>query len=118
MEKPLETKSLDFAVRVVKLCQFLGREKKEYTLAKQLLRSGTAIGALYREAQYAESKKDFVHKLHIGLKEANETLYWLELLHRAEYLNEAQYKSMHADAQELVKLLISAIKTAKKNMNS
>jgi len=115
MNNPIETKSLDFAVRVVKLYQYLGSEKKEFTLSKQLLRSGTAVGALYREAQQAESTKDFLHKLAIALKEANETLYWLILLHRTEYLDESQFESIQIDAQELVKLLTSIIKTTKKN---
>ncbi|MEL6535058.1 MAG: four helix bundle protein [Bacteroidota bacterium] len=118
MDNPMATKSLDFAVRVVKLSQYLGSEKKEFTLSKQLLRSGTAIGALYREAQQAESKKDFVHKLSIALKEANESLYWLILLHRTGYLDDTQFESIQADNQELIKLLTSIIKTTKKNLNS
>ena len=118
MENPLEDKSLDFAIRIVKLYQYLSAEKKEYTLCKQLLRSGTAIGALYREAQQAESKLDFVHKLAIALKEANETLYWLILLHRTQYLDDSQYQSIHTDAIALVKLLTTIIKTTKKNMGT
>lgn len=80
-------KSFDFALRIVKLYKYLCEEKREYVLSKQILRSGTAIGALVREAEHAESKADFIHKMAIVLKEANETQYWLELLHQSEYLN-------------------------------
>lgn len=74
----LKDKSMEFAIRIVKLYQYLSDEKKEYIISKQILRSGTAIGALYREAEHAESKKDFIHKLAIAQKECNETLYWIE----------------------------------------
>ena len=80
-------KSRAFALRVVKSCRFLQSERKEYVLSKQLLRSGTAIGALVREAEYAESRADFVHKLHIALKEASETDYWIDLLCDSGYFN-------------------------------
>ena len=83
----IKNKSFNFALRIVKLYQFLNQEKKEYVLSKQLLRSGTAIGALVRESEQAESKLDFIHKLAIAQKEANETDYWLELLFQSEYLN-------------------------------
>ena len=86
-ENIVKDKSFSFALRVVKLYQFLNQEKKEFVLSKQLLRSGTAIGALVREAEQAESKLDFIHKLAIAQKEANETEYWLELLHKSDYLN-------------------------------
>ena len=84
----IKNKSFNFALRIVKLYQFLNQEKKEYVLSKQLLRSGTAIGALVCESEQAESKLDFIHKLAIAQKEANETDYWLELLFQSEYLNE------------------------------
>lgn len=84
----IKNKSFNFALRIVKLYQFLNQEKKEYVISKQLLRSGTAIGALVRESEQAESKLDFIHKLAIAQKEANETDYWLELLFQSEYLNE------------------------------
>ncbi|MDM8528181.1 four helix bundle protein [Anaerolineales bacterium HSG24] len=109
----LKEKSFKFAVRVVKLSQYLGREKREYVMSKQILRSGTAVGALYREAEHAESKADFIHKLAIAQKECNETIYWLELLHATEYLTQPQFDSLYADAVELIKLLTSSIKTAK-----
>ena len=89
----IKNKSFNFALRIVKLYQFLNQEKKEYVLSKQLLRSGTAIGALVRESEQAESKLDFIHKLAIAQKEANETDYWLELLFKSEYLNETQFQS-------------------------
>jgi four helix bundle protein len=111
----VKEKSFAFAIRIVNLNKFLVNEKKEYVLSKQLLRSGTAIGALVREAEQGESKKDFVHKLAIALKEANETEYWLELLYRTEYLEAKAYESMHADNVELLKLLTSIIKTSKGN---
>ncbi len=113
MKNPLKDKSFAFAVRVVRLRQYLVKEKKEFVLSKQILRSGTAIGALYREAEHAESKADFVHKLGIAQKETNETLYWLELLKETDYLDETQFNSLHQDATELIKLLTSIIKSSK-----
>ena len=87
-DNPVRDKSFGFALRIVKLYQYLKEEKREYVLSKQVLRSGTAIGALIRESQYAESKADFIHKLAISLKEANETEYWIELLFQSGYLEE------------------------------
>jgi four helix bundle protein len=115
MPSPLKDKSFAFAVRIVNVHKYLVSEKREYVLSKQLLRSGTAIGALTREAEHAESKADFIHKLSIALKEANETDYWLELLHTTNYLSEAQFQSLKAEAIELLKLLVSIIKTSKKH---
>lgn len=114
-ENVLKIKSFEFAVRIVKLCEFLRKNKKEYVLSKQILRCGTSIGALVREAEYAESKADFIHKLTIALKEANETEYWLDLLSKSNYLNLEQYNSLILDNKELLKLLISIIKTTKSN---
>jgi four helix bundle protein len=113
-ENILKTKSFAFALKVVKLNQFLCDHKKEYVLSKQLLRSGTAIGALVREAEQAESTADFIHKLAIALKEANETDYWIELLHRSDYLDEILFNTIKSDLTELLKLLVSIIKTSKK----
>ena len=110
---PLWNKSFAFALRVVKLAKYLANEQKEFVLSKQVLRSGTAIGALVREAEHAESKADFAHKMNIALKEANETLYWLELLYQAEYITEQSYDSIRTDSEELVKLLVSIVKTTK-----
>lgn len=112
-ENVIKNKSFAFALRVVKLYQFLQEQKKEFVMSKQLLRSGTAIGALVREAEQAESKADFIHKQSIALKEANETEYWIELLHQAKYIDEKSYTSINNDLTELLKLLVSIIKTSK-----
>jgi four helix bundle protein len=111
-------KSFAFALRVVKLAKYLQSETKEFVLSKQVLRSGTAIGALVREAEHAESKADFTHKMNIALKEANETLYWLELLHQSEYITEQSFASIRTDSEELVKLLASIVKTSRERRNA
>ena len=111
MPGPLESKSFDFAVRVINLHKHLTLEFREFVLAKQLLRSGTAIGALVRESQQAESRPDFIHKLAIALKEAHETEYWLLLLKKTDYLTAKQAQSILADIRELQKLLTSIMKT-------
>jgi len=110
----VKEKSFNFALRIVKLYKYLSEEKKEYVLSKQLLRSGTAVGALIRESEQAESKADFIHKLSISLKEANESEYWIELLFRSEFIDEKSYNSILSDLKELLKLLTSIIKTSKK----
>ena len=115
-ENIIKAKSFSFALRIVKLCQFLSSEKKEFVLSKQLLRSGTSIGALVRESEHAESKQDFIHKLAIAQKEANESDYWLELLFQSDYLNEAQFKSLNLDIIEINKILTSIIISTKKNL--
>lgn len=112
----VKDKSFAFALRVVKLNRYLQEEKREYVLSKQLLRSGTAIGALVREAEQAESKADFVHKLAIALKEANETDYWIELLHKSELIDERGFDSIKPNAVELIKLLTSIIKTTRQQL--
>lgn len=108
-------KTFSFAVRVVRLCKLIGQERKEWVLSKQLLRSGTAIGALVREAEHAESKADFIHKMAIAQKEANETGYWLELLYETGYLNGREFDSIIKDQVEIGKILASIILTSKKN---
>ncbi len=113
--KVVQEKSFSFAVRVVNLYKYLTNEHKEYVLSKQLLRSGTAVGALIREAEHAESKADFIHKLAIALKEANETGYWLDLLNETGFLETQAYQSIKTDNIELLKLLTSIIKTSKAN---
>ena len=118
MENILKDKSYAFALRVVKLAQYLNTNKKEYVLSKQVLRSGTAIGALVSEAEFAQSKPDFINKLSIGLKEANETYYWLKLLHEGEYISEIMFDSIKPQTKELIKLLVTSIKTAKKSIRS
>jgi four helix bundle protein len=110
--------SLGFAVRIVRLYQFLCNEKREYVLSKQLLRSGTGIGANVREAVYGQSKKDFVAKMSIALKEASETEYWLELLHRTDYLDDKQYISIAKDCSRIAKILTSIVKTTKNQLAS
>ena len=106
----VKEKYFAFAVRIIRLSQYLTDRQKEFVLSKQVLRSGTAIGALVREAEQAESKADFIHKLAIALKEANETEYWLELLYRTDYINLKSFQSILTDLKELLKLLTSIIK--------
>ncbi len=114
----LRNKSYQFAIRIVKFSQYLQMEKKEFVLSKQILRSGTAIGALIREAEYGQSKLDFIHKMSIALKEANETEYWINLLKDTEYIDEKLFQSLVNDCQELLRLLIASIKTIKLKINS
>jgi four helix bundle protein len=110
----IKNKSFAFAVRIVNLYKHLVEVKKEYIITKQLLRSGTSVGALVRESEHAESKNDFVHKMGIAQKEINETLYWLELLQATDYLTSEQFASINIDAAEIIKLITAIIKTAKK----
>ena len=93
----------------------MSSEQREFVLSKQMLRSGTAVGALIREAEHAESKADFIHKMSIALKEANETEYWLLLLHDSEFLENKSFQSIVSDCQELIKMLVSIIKSSKVN---
>ena len=111
-ENILRTKSYAFALRIVKLNQYLN-ENREYVLSKQVLRSGTSVGAMVRESEFAQSKADFISKLSIGLKEANETEYWLDLLRDGAYISEKMYISLQPENSELIKLLVASIKTAK-----
>ena len=111
-------KSFQFAVRIVNLHRFLNTEKKEYVLSKQLLRSGTSIGANIREALQAQGKRDFLSKLNIALKEANEALYWIELLHATDYLDDTQRESIHSDCNEIISILVSIVKTTKMNIEN
>lgn len=108
-------KSYAFALRIIKLHKYLVNNKKELVLSKQILRSGTSIGALIREAEHAQSKKDFINKMNIALKEANETEYWLMLLKDSDYINEKSFNSIHSECLELLKLLISIVKSPKLN---
>ena len=111
----LEEKTYAFALRIIKAYNFL-TSKNEYVLSKQLLRAGTSIGANCREATYAQSKMDFINKLSIALKEATETIYWLELLHDSDFIDDKSFNSIHDDGLEILKLLISIIKTSKENL--
>ena len=106
-------KSKEFAIRTVKMYQWLVDEKKEYILSKQCLKCGTSIGANLAEGMHGQSKADFIAKLHISLKEAHETLYWLELLKDTDYITTEMFQSVSEDCIELIKLLTSTIKTSK-----
>lgn len=108
----IENKSFDFAIRVVNLYKHLSVEKRELILSKQLLRSGTSIGANVAEGERAQSKADFYAKMSIALKEANETEYWLRLLYKTEYLTKNQFDSIHSDIKEIIAILMSICKTA------
>ena len=112
----LKEKSFLFAVRIIKLYKYLKNKHDEYILSRQIIRSGTTIGALIRESENAESKKDFVHKLNISLKETDETQYWLELLYETEFITKKMFDSINADVEELIKLLVSSVKTTKENL--
>lgn len=108
-------KSKAFALRIIKLYQYLCSEKHEYILSKQALRSGTSIGANVKEAVRGQSKADFYAKLNIALKEASETEYWLELLHESDYIDDKSFNDIYSDCQEILKILISITKTQKNN---
>lgn len=112
-ENIIKNKSFAFAVRIVRLYQFLCNEQREFVLSKQLLRSGTSVGAMVREAEHAETRADFKHKMGIAQKEINETIYWLELLKETNYLSTEKFETINADAVEIIKILTSIIKTAK-----
>ncbi|MDD2550082.1 MAG: four helix bundle protein [Bacteroidales bacterium] len=112
----LRDKSYQFAIRIVKLAQRLQNEKKEYVLSKQLLRSGTAVGALLREAEFGQSKADYIHKFSIALKEANETEYWLCLLNDTDYIDGEEFNQMQTICKELIAMLVASIKTLKQKL--
>ena len=111
----IKNKSFAFALRIVKAYQFLCEQKKEFVLSKQMMRSGTAIGAMVREAEQAESSADFIHKMAVALKEANETEYWIELLGQSGYMEEKLANSLKNDLTEILKLLTSIIKSTTQN---
>ena len=115
-DNPIVDKSFGFAVRIVKFSKWLRQEHKEYELASQVLRSGTSIGANIAEAQYAQSKPDFISKMHIALKEASETTYWLRLIAAAQIVSSEDVKSLQNDASEITKILASIVKTSKESM--
>jgi four helix bundle protein len=110
-ENTARNKSKKFAVRIVNLYKYLCEEKKEYVLSKQLLRSGTSVGANLAESEYAISEKDFLNKIYIALKESAETVFWLDLLFETEYLTETEYNSINEEALELLKMLKATTKT-------
>ena len=109
----IQQKSRGFAIRIIGCYKFLTEQKNEYVMSKQLLRCGTSIGANTRESKNAQSRMDFLNKLNIALKEADETEYWLDLLHEAQYLDDKMYESVNSDCVELIKMLTSAIKKLK-----
>ena len=113
MDNVIESKSFSFAVLIVKLCRYLQSDNKEFVLSKQLLRSGTSIGANVAESQQAQSRADFISKLSIALKEAVETNYWLRLLYATDYLSSTEYSSVITDCKELEKLLTAILKTTR-----
>ena len=114
----MKEKSFALALRIVKLYKFLIKNKKEYILSKQVLRSGTSVGAMVREAQNAESKVDFVHKLAIAQKECDESLYWMELLVQSDYITQKAFESVYIEAEQVLKMIKSAILTTKRNISS
>lgn len=114
MNNNIENKSFEFAVRVVNLYKFLTTEKKEFVMSKQILRSGTSIGANIAEAQKAQSRADFNAKLNISLKEANETYYWLRLLYRTDYISNDAFTSLENDVNEIISILVSICKQTNK----
>ena len=111
----IEERSFQFALRIVNAYKYLTKQQNEYVLSKQMLRSGTSIGALMREAKFAQSRADFINKVYIALKEANETLYWIELLHKSEYIDSKTFESIHDEANEITSILASIVKTSKEN---
>ena len=112
----VEEKCMNFSLRIIALCHFLNEEKHEYRIADQMFRSGTSIGANMAEAQCAITKSDFVAKAYISLKECNETLYWLQLLQKAQYITTRQFESIYKDCEELKRILVSITKTARQNI--
>ena len=115
LDNPIEKRAYQFALRIVKAYKFLTRQQSEFVLSKQMLRSGTSIGAMMREAKFAQSRADFISKTSIAVKEANETLYWIELLHDGEYIDDKTFESIHNEANEITSILASIVKTTKEN---
>ena len=112
-DDPLRDKSYKFAIRVVNLASYLQKEKKEFVLSKQILRSGTAIRALIHEAKFGQSRADFTSKMNIALKEANETEYWLRLLKDTDFISKTQFDSLRPECNELIAMLVSTVKTSR-----
>ena len=109
----IKDKTFAFGKRMVRMCAYLERDKKEYVLSKQIKRSGTAIGAMVREGEHAESKKDFIHKMSVALKEANETDYWLHMLKEGNYISEKEFKSIWKECDEIIRILVAIVKSSK-----
>ena len=117
-DKVYREKFMSFAIRMVNLKKYLNEQKHEYNIADQIQRSGTAIGAIHREATFAESDLDFIHKLAMAQKECNETLYWLELLRETEYLSQEQFNSLYCEAEEIMHMLSASIMTMRSRINN
>lgn len=115
-ENVVMNKSYAFALRIIKLYKYLVSDQKEFVLSKQILRSGTSIGALVKKSEHAQSKADFINKMNIALKEANETEYWLMLLKDSLYIEEKSFNSIHSENVELIKLLVSIVKSSKETL--
>ena len=116
-DRIIEEKTLEFAVRIVKFYRYLVAEKKEYVISKQILRSGTSIGANVRESRNAQSSADFINKLNISLKEADETQYWLEVLYGSDFISKTEYDSINKDLKEIIAILVSIVKKLKDKRN-
>ena len=116
VDNQIVTDSKAFAVRIIKLYKYLTEEKKEFVISKQVLRSGTSIGANISESVFAQSRMDFVSKMSIALKEANETKYWLELLVETDYLTEEQYKSVAENVKKIIGTLVNIVNSTKNNV--
>lgn len=114
-ENVIEVKSFDYAVRIVNLYRYLTEEKKEFVLSKQMLKSGTSIGANVAEAERGQTKPDFNAKMNIALKEANETYYWLRLLYKTGYINEKEFESIKEDTKVIIAILMSICKKTNSN---
>ena len=111
-------KAFKLAIRIVKMCKYLQEEKREYIITKQIFRSATSIGANLKEAIYAQSDKDYLHKMYIALKESAETEYWLELLKETDYIQEEIFQSLHKDNEEIIKILTATTKTLKNKISN
>lgn len=112
-ENIIKEKTFAFGIRIVKLCKYLEETKREYVLTSQLKRSGTAPGAMVREAEHAESKKDFIHKMAIALKEANESNYWILMLKAGAYISQKEFDSINSDCEEIIKILAAIVKSSR-----
>ena len=117
MNNPLSVQSKAFAVRIINMYKYLTEEKREFVISKQILRAGTSIGANIAEAQVAQTKADFIYKIQISLKEANETDYWMDSLFKTGYITSTQYESMSNDLNSLIYMMIRILKTAKENQS-
>jgi len=117
LQNTIKEKSFRFAIRIINLYKFI-KKQKEFVLSKQVLRSGTAIGALIKEAEFAQSRADFINKMQIALKEANETSYWIDLLFNTNYIDKKMHKSIDKDIKEIISILVKIVKNTKNSCES